>query len=76
MALHDSELERRRVWLATMTCGGCYALGYDLAIILLCGLCSAYTLLVICRLLMEGMPDKKNYKTPGGAAEASSAPHK
>ena len=26
LALHDSELERRRVWLATMVCGSCYAL--------------------------------------------------
>ena len=26
LALHDAELERRRVWLATMVCGSCYAL--------------------------------------------------
>ena len=26
LALHDSELERRRAWLTTMVCGSCYAL--------------------------------------------------
>lgn len=67
LALHDSELERRRVWLATMVCGSCYALCYDLMMIVVCGLFSAYTLVVICRLLMEGVPDKLNhFKTPTG----------
>ena len=43
--------------------------GYDLMIIVVCGLFSAYTLVVICRLLMEGVPDKLNYfKTPTGTA--------
>jgi hypothetical protein len=43
--------------------------GYDLMIIVVCGLFSAYTLVVICRLLMEGVPDKLNhFKTPTGTA--------
>ena len=47
-------------------------------IILVCGLLSAYTLVVICRLLMEGVPDKLHQlKTPTGepcTANDSSAP--
>ena len=40
-------------------------------IILVCGLGSAYTLVVICRLLMEGVPDKLNhFKTPTGVVPA------
>lgn len=36
-------------------------------IILVCGVGSAYTLVVICRILMEGVPDKLNhFKTPTG----------
>lgn len=40
-------------------------------IILVCGLGSAYTLVVICRLLTEGVPDKLNhFKTPTGVVVA------
>eukprot|EP00438_Fugacium_kawagutii_P033353 Skav204239 [mRNA] locus=scaffold1550:328596:331131:- [translate_table: standard] len=40
---------------------------YDLVIILVCGVGSAYTLVVICRILMEGVPDKlSHFKTPTG----------
>ncbi|CAJ1441860.1 unnamed protein product, partial [Effrenium voratum] len=67
LALHDSELERRRVWLSAMSCGACYALCFDLVIAVVCGLFCAYTLVVICRICAEGVPDKvQNFKTPTG----------
>ncbi|CAE7193839.1 ANKRD1 [Symbiodinium sp. CCMP2592] len=65
LALCDSELEKRRSWIKASD-WRCLSFCYDALIVIVCGGVCAYTVLIIERVALEGVPEKASRTPKGG----------